>query len=153
MSEAADALAVLLLAALAGNEFAIAAFVHPVLTGLDDSTHRRAVRPLAKITGRAMPFWYAACLVLLVACVLCRRVGSAGWWLSLSAAVLVGGSILFTLVALLPINNRVAQWDPDDPPTGWRDDRSRWDRRHLARVAALVVAASFLAGALVLRRD
>ena len=151
MSEAVDALTVVIMAALAGNEFAIAAFVQPVLTRLDDATHRRAVQPLARITGRAMPFWYAACLALLVACVLLRRVGSVGWWLSLSAAVLVVASILGTLVILLPINNRVARWDPANPPTDWRDDRSRWDQGHQVRVAVLIVAASLLAVAIVLR--
>jgi len=153
MGEVVDVMAVLVLAALAGNEFAIAAFVHPVLTRLDDATHSRAVQPLARITGRAMPGWYAAALVLSAACILFRTAGSASWWLSLSAAVLVGGSILFTFIGPLPINSRVAKWDLNDLPTGWRTDRSRWDRMHQARVAVLVVAASLLAAAVVSGRN
>lgn len=152
MGAAVDAFAVLMLSGLAGNEFAIATFVHPVLSRLDDATHTRAVQPLARITGRAMPFWYAAALLLCVACVVFRSVGSMTWWLAISAAVLVGSSILYTLVGPLPINNRVARWDLGNLPTGWQADRSRWDRLHQVRVSVLLLASALLAVAVAIGR-
>src|SRR5688572_8439478 len=102
MGEAVDVAAVVVAAALAGNELAIAAFVHPVLSRLDDVTHTRAVQPLARVTGRAMPFWYAAAVLLAGAAVWARPTGDAGWWLALAAAGLLAGSIAFTLLGPLP---------------------------------------------------
>ena len=134
MGEAVDAAAVVVVAALAGNELAIAAFVHPVLSrSTTPRTHRRSSRWL-RVTGRAMPFWYAGAVLLAGAAVWVRPVGAAAWWLALAAAGLLAGTVVFTLVGPLPINNRVAGWDLAALPAGWRDDRRRWDRLHGIRV-------------------
>ena len=149
MSEAINVLAVLVAAMLAGNELAIAAFVHPVLSRLDDSSHARAIVPLARVTGRVMPFWYAAAVGLAVAAAWTRPTGGVGWWLALSAAGLLVGSVVYTLVVLLPINNRVAGWNPAAPPQGWEADRRRWDFHHRVRVLVVIAAATLLAAATV----
>ena len=51
---------------MTGNEIAVAVFVHPRLSRLDDAMHVRAVQTLAIALGAAMPFWYAlTCLLSL----------------------------------------------------------------------------------------
>ena len=150
MVETLDVAAVLVAALMAGNEVAIAAFVHPSLCRLDDRTHARAAQALAKRLGRVMPFWYAATLVLAAAVALTRPAGSTGRWLAGVAAALFAASIVFTVLGPVPINNRIAAWDLSALPEGWLSDRRRWDRLHAIRVAGLLVAVVFLAYATVL---
>jgi uncharacterized membrane protein len=86
-----------------------------------------------------MPFWYACNLLLLIAeWVPLRR--TAGVPL-LAAAV---GSwvvvILFTLVFLVPINNRLAREEAHASAEQAHREHKRWDSLHRARVIALIVA-------------
>ncbi len=139
--------AVLLSGMLAGNEFAIAAFVHPALARLDDATHAKAVRAIATVTGRAMPFFYAAATISGLGMVITLPAAGCRWWLSAIACGLLVASIAFTLIGPLPINNRIVAWDLNALPAEWKSDRMRWDRLHRIRVVMLVAAALLLAGA------
>jgi len=152
VQEIIDILSVVTTSALVGNEFAIAAFIHPILSRLDDVTHTKAVKPLAQVTGRAMPFWYIAALGLTGATAFYRQVGSLTWTLSVLAAGLLIASIIFTLVGPLPINKRVAGWDLGALPPGWREDRQRWDWLHRLRVGIVLAAALSGATAVALGR-
>ncbi len=145
-----DVLAILFAALMTGNELAIAAFVHPGLCRLDDQTHARAAQELAKRLGRAMPFWYAATLILAVVVAVTRPLGSTSQWLAGAASVLFAESILTTILGLVPINNRVASWNLSALPEGWRSDRKRWDRMHTVRVVRLALAVSLMVSAIVL---
>ena len=58
---------------------------------------------------------------------------------------LFGLSIIFTLVGLVPINNRIACLDPSNPPANWLELRKRWDRLHLVRIIILLIALLLLA--------
>jgi hypothetical protein len=44
----------------------------------------------------------------------------------------------------VPINNRVARWQPDSLPPNWRELRRRWNTLHAVRVVFLVVALILL---------
>ena len=146
-----DLLSVVVAALMAGNELAIAAFVHPGLSQLDDQTHSRAAQVLARRLGRVMPFWYAATLVLAVLVTVTRPVGSTCQWLAGASSVLFAECILSTIFGLVPINNRVAAWDLSALPDGWLSDRRRWDRMHVVRVVKLVVAVALLISSIALR--
>lgn len=138
-------LALLVAGALVGNELAVA-LVHAQLVRLDDRTHARAVRPLAALFGRVMPPWYALTLVLTLAVLAAARPrGTPAWWMTAGAAALFAGSIAVTLVALAPINARVAAWDVEHLPSDWKAERRRWDERHRVRVAVLALAFTLLA--------
>ena len=123
------------LATMAGNEFCVAAFVEPVLRRLPEQQQRPAVPSVAKVLGRAMPFWYAASLLLT----------GGDWWLSRTGAAAVAVSlqvvVLGTLTLLVPINNRLAA---GALPDGWLADARRWDAMHRVRVALLLIAAAAL---------
>lgn len=131
------------LAGLIGSELCVALFVHPTLYQVADETHLRVAQPLARLLGLIMPFWYCAALVLGIAeSILCRGPGCA--WVYVSTA-LVALSIVFSVTALVPINNQIARLNPAAPPENWLALRRRWDRLHKIRIAILVLALVFLA--------
>jgi uncharacterized membrane protein len=126
---------------MAGNEFAVAAFVHPQLHKLGHSTHAQAAAPLAGVLGKAMPFWYGIALLLIVGAAFEHRpLSSSPGLFLLLAAILWAVTIVFTIAMLVPINNRIAKMNPDHPYDCWLQDRSRWDQLHQLRVALLIMA-------------
>jgi hypothetical protein len=130
---------------MVGNEFAIAAFVHPQLRRLDNKTHANAASRLAATLGKVMPLWYALSLTLILGAAFEHRPISNGSGLFVSlAAVLWGATIVFTITTLVPINNRIAKLNTDNPYAGWLQDRSRWDWLHQVRVVVLLIALLLL---------
>jgi uncharacterized membrane protein len=126
---------------MAGNEFAVAAFVHPQLYRLNEKAHAHAASLLAASLGKAMPLWYGLALVLILGAAFEHRPISHGPGLLIAlAAALWAATIVFTIAALVPINNRIARMNPDQPHERWLRDRARWDRLHRIRVALLVIA-------------
>jgi len=126
---------------MAGNEFAVAAFVHPQLHKLGHSTHAQAAAPLAGVLGKAMPFWYGIALLLIVGAAFEHRpLSSSPGLFLLLAAILWAATIVFTIAMLVPINNRIAKMNPDHPYDCWLQDRSRWDQLHQVRVTLLIMA-------------
>jgi hypothetical protein len=126
---------------MAGNEFAVAAFVHPQLHKLGQTTHAQTAAPLARVLGKAMPLWYGVALVLILGAAFEHRPLSSGAGLFiLLAALLWAATILFTITMLVPINNRIAKMNPEHPYDCWLQDRSRWDQLHQVRVALLIMA-------------
>ncbi len=149
MHRTLDLIAILVTLLLTGSELAVGVFVHPALTKLHDAAHAAAAKPLAQLMGQVMPFWYAAALLLVVGSLFARPVGTWTWWACLSSAALLAVTIPFSLICLVPINNRVAAWDLDALPGGWKDDRRKWDRYHCIRIVMLVLASvAILAAAL-----
>jgi uncharacterized membrane protein len=143
--QAIDLIAVLSTVLLTGSELATGAFVHPVLSRLQDAAHAEAAKPLARLLGKVMPFWYAAALLLVVGSLLARAVGTWSWWACLSSAALLAVTVPFSLICLVPINNRVAAWDLDALPDDWKSDRRKWDQYHSIRVVTLVLASAAIA--------
>jgi hypothetical protein len=132
-------------ATLVGNEFAVAAFVHPQLRKLADDTHARIAAPLAAVLGRLMPFWYGLALVLALGAAFEHRPLSHGPGLLIaSAAALWAATIVYTIATLVPINNRIARLNRERPYDGWLADRTRWDRHHRARVILLLLSVLLL---------
>jgi Anthrone oxygenase len=126
---------------LAGNEFAVAAFVHPQLHKLSQNTHAQTAAPLAIVLGKAMPVWYAVALVLILGAAFEHRPVSSGPGLFIgSAAILWAITIVFSITMLVPINNRIAKMNPEHPYDCWLQDRSRWDQLHQVRVILLIMA-------------
>jgi uncharacterized membrane protein len=126
---------------MAGNEFAVAAFVHPQLHRLDNSAHAQTAASLAGALGRAMPLWYGVALVLMLGAAFEHRPVSSGPGLFL---ILASGiwtvTIVFTITTLVPINNRIAKMNPAQPYDCWLQDRTRWDQLHQMRVVLLIMA-------------
>ncbi len=135
---------------MVGNEFAVAAFVHPQLRNLGDKAHAQTAALLAGVLGKAMPLWYALALVLILGAAFEHRPVSSGPGLLIaSAGVLWIATILFTVTMLVPINNRIARMNPEQPHAGWLRDRARWDQLHRIRVALLIIALVLLLAGLL----
>lgn len=122
-----------------GTELTVAAFVNPVIYALDTPTQARTIRLFAARLGAAMPFWYIAGLLLLVAeAVLLRHTPAA--FLLVAACAIWALVIVFTLIFLVPINNRMARMEISAFEGYAQREHHKWDLRHRLRVAALVVA-------------
>ncbi len=128
---------------MAGNELCVS-LVNARLRRLDERTHFDATQALAALLGTVMPFWYAAAFLLtgLVAFRLHAAGTAAG--LAAGATLLFLASIVYTVAALVPINNRIAAGEWDTRPDDWKQARQRWDTRHAARVALLTLALACL---------
>jgi len=124
---------------LIGTEFAVSAFVNPILWKLDESAQSRAVSLFARKLGAVMPFWYGASFLLLVAEAAIRwRTGGAA--LICAAAGLWAAAIILSLAVLVPINNRLARLDGLSFAATARREHRRWDTIHRIRVMELSAA-------------
>ena len=128
---------------LIGTEFAVAVFINPILRKLDAREELRAIRLFAAKLGRAMPFWYAGSLLLLVAEIVIRY-KQAGESLLIAASVIWVAVIVLTLIFLVPINNRLARADLNVPPEPALAEHGKWDSLHRWRVASLTVGDGVL---------
>ncbi len=146
-----DLLAIFITGLMVGSEFAVAAFVHPALNGLETYPHLVAAKRLAASLGRLMPPWYALGLLAVLTEIWLHRTSRPSMTLLVGSAVLWAATIIFTVIALVPRNNRIAALDPQQPYSGWTEDRRQWDRLHRLRVAALAVSFAMLVAALLRR--
>jgi hypothetical protein len=130
---------------MVGNELAVAAFIHPQLQRLASKAHAQAAAPIAVVLGRVMPLWYGLALALILGAAYEHSPISNGpGLLIVSATALWAATIIFTITALVPINNRIAKMNTEYPYDGWLQDRVRWDRLHQIRVALLTTALLLL---------
>ena len=122
-----------------GTEFAVSAFINPILDQLDDRPRLTAIRLFAAKLGFVMPFWYGLNLLLLVAeAVLLRH--QPGFLLLDTAIAIWSVVIVLTLLFLVPIANRMARLTPDASAAGALAEQQKWDSMHRVRVAALIAA-------------
>ncbi len=145
MTIAYDIATATIAAMMTGSEFAIAAFVHPQLRRLHDAAHAHTAVPLARSLGKVMPLWYAVALALILGAAFEHRPITNGPGLLIAAAAAIWAAVIvFTVTALVPINNRIAKMNPNQPHSGWLQDRARWDRFHRIRVMLLIAALILL---------
>ncbi len=129
-----------------GTEFAVSAFVNPILRQLSGSAEAQATRLFARRLGKVMPFWYGLSLVLLIVETFVRR-QHAGVSLLSAASAIWAGVIALTVLLLVPINNRIATMNSDAFTESVRREQAKWELLHRWRIFALGVAmTSFLVG-------
>jgi uncharacterized membrane protein len=133
-----DVLTILCTGLMIGNELAVSLFVNPVIWQLEDRSQAKALSLFAGTLGKVMPFWYAFCLVLMMVETYLRRHQPA-LILLLAAVVIWIAIIIYTVTALVPINNRIARL-AGALPEGWREAHKRWDTYHRWRILSLMVA-------------
>jgi uncharacterized membrane protein len=132
-------LTTLSLGLLIGTEFAVSAFINPILRRLDDRQQLAQIQPFAARLGAAMPFWYVLSFVLLLAeTVLLRHTPQVS--LLIAASAIWAFVIVFTLRFLVPINNRMIHPAPNTTPEQSLREHDRWDILHRIRVLALTAA-------------
>jgi uncharacterized membrane protein len=132
-------------ALLTGNEFAIAAFIHPSLSRKNHQQNLAAIQHFGHLYGGIMPIWMGLTTGL-------HGVVSIWAWFYASqtfpwflAATLTWAIVIpFSLVFPVPLNNQVKGWDLNHLPTDWEAIRQRWDFYNWIRVIFLVFALVLL---------
>lgn len=127
---------------MTGAEFAVWAFINPILWRLEEPARMQAVRYFAQRLGKVMPFWYVLNLILLITEAVLLR-GQAGARLIGAAAAIWAAVIVLTLMFMVPINNRLARGAQSDLDRAHRE-HERWHAMHRARVVALEAAMVLL---------
>ena len=141
-----DVLTTMLVGSMIGTEFAVSAFINPIILKLDIRAEATASSLFAAKLGNAMPFWYAINLALLIAETVVRR-HEAGNALLISSCAIWITVVLLTLLFLVPISNRIARMNADSYSETLRRERTKWDNLHRLRVLALGASmACFLIG-------
>ncbi|MEQ1763947.1 MAG: DUF1772 domain-containing protein [Pyrinomonadaceae bacterium] len=129
-----------------GNEFSVGAFINPSFSRLPDVPQAFAARETARLYGRIMPSWMVGNVLLSsLVTFLVADSYSRQWWSYLAATLLFVFVCAFSVLFPVPINNKIADWDPDDLPSDWRELRSRFDRYHWVRIVLLLIAYLSLA--------
>ena len=137
---------ILCIGLLIGAEFAVSAFINPVVWKLDPAAQAMAFRLFGGRLGRAMPVWYIASLLLLVWETIIHRHESHVGLLGVAIA-LWGVAIALSLLSLVPINNRMVRTDADGFTESTRRELRKWESLHRVRVSVLAAAMiSFLVG-------
>jgi uncharacterized membrane protein len=137
--------AVLVLGLMCGSELNIAAFAHPTLNRQPREVHIRLRSALAALFGRVMPVWMVGSTLLNLALVLpFEHLGRPSWRFATVALAFQIFAVLFSLVAPVPINNRITKWTPESIPGDWREQEHRWDLYHWFRTTGLIVAFALL---------
>jgi uncharacterized membrane protein len=134
-----DILTMLCAGLMVGNELAVSLFINPALWQLDEHAQAAAVSLFARSLGKAMPFWYALSLLLMLAELAFHR-HRPGQLPLLVAVLLWIATILYTLAALVPINKRLAALMPGSPTAQGQQQHHRWDTLHRWRVLLLTAA-------------
>jgi uncharacterized membrane protein len=136
-------LALLLNSALiTGNEFAVAAFIHPSLSRQDHRSNLSAIQRFAHLYGGVMPIWMAALHIFVCVMAWLYSPSAFSW---LFAATLIWVMVIpFSLIFPVPLNNQVKEWDLNNLPSDWESIRSRWDFYNWLRVILLISAFVFL---------
>jgi uncharacterized membrane protein len=135
-------------ALMTGNEFALSAFVNPAVWRLESGPQAQGLSLLARSLGRIMPLLYGLCLALLALESFLHRHQAA--LVPLLAATLIWvASIVFSIVKLVPINDRIASLSTAAPAPDWKHDHKKWASLHRIRILLLAVAVFALTWALV----
>ena len=137
--------AMLLLGLMCGSELNVAAFAHPTLTRQPLEAHIEVRSSFAALFGRVMPFWMSASALLNLLLLLpFANLNALAWRFAAIALTIQILAVVFSLVAPVPINNRIARWTPRTLPNDWKAQENRWDLYHWLRTGGLVAAFAML---------
>jgi len=143
-----DTITVILAGSMVGNELAVTAFFNPAAWRLESTPQAQALSILGGSLGRVMPVWYGVCLALVALESYLHR-HQAVLVPLLTATLIWAGVIIFSISALVPINNRIASLNTAAPTPGWKQDHKKWDSLHRVRILLLALALLALTYALV----
>lgn len=139
-------LALLTLGLMCGSELNVAVFVHPTLNRQRLDVHIPVRSSFGALLGRVMPFWMGGSTLLNLLLLLpFEHLSAPAWRFALVAFALQCFAVLFSLVAAVPINNRIVKWTVESLPENWKAMEQRWDLYHSIRTGALIVGFVFLA--------
>lgn len=128
-------------ALLTGNEFAVAAFIHPSLSSQDHRSNLSAIQRFAHLYGGVMPIWMAVTTALhIFVCVMAWLYSPSAFPSLFTAALIWVVIIPFSIIFPVPLNNQVKEWDLKNLPSDWENTRNKWDFYNWIRVMLLISA-------------
>ena len=134
-------------------EFGSYAFVHPVIRELPTEQHVQAERGLLKTFGRIMPVFMTLCVILAVAYAIQmndqQSLARTVRWAAAAAFTL---ALISTIIFNVPINLATGRWDPKNPPSDWKQVRTRWEFFQGVRSWLLLIGFVLLSLALTLKQ-
>ena len=138
-------LAVVVLGLMCGSELNVAAFAHPTFNRQPLQAHILMRSSFAALFGKVMPFWMAGSTLLNLLLLLpFEYLNKSAWHLAAIAFAIQVFAVVFSLVAPVPINNRISKWTPASLPNDWKAQERRWDLYHWFRTCGLIVAFAIL---------
>ncbi|HEU5158657.1 MAG TPA: DUF1772 domain-containing protein [Streptosporangiaceae bacterium] len=148
MLNALEIVTTVVVGVMVGVEFSVAFVMNPIFNSLPGDSGQLAHAHGGRMLGAVMPVWYITSLVLVAAWAI------AGWHhhaigLTVTAGALLILSVIMSILLLVPINNRVKTWTPDNRPADWKQQMNRWNRFHYVRVAVIIAAFALLVAALI----
>jgi uncharacterized membrane protein len=145
-----QAIGLILAGVLAGEEFIVRYGIQPALGRLDQRAHVAARVELVRTLRIVVPSLMLPTAVVAIAVVVTGGgQNGVGWrWAGLAALV---AFMLFSFLGTVPINMKVVDWQPDQPPSDWRAVVRRWQRLDTLRSTAAVVAFACFVVALAAR--
>ena len=134
-------------------EFGSYAFVHPVIRVLPAEQHVQVEQGLLKTFGRFMPVFMTLCVVVAVAYAI-QMNGQQGLargvrW---AAAVAFTLALISTIIFNVPVNLATGRFDPKNPPSDWKQVRTRWEFFQGVRSWLLLLGFVLLSLALTLKQ-
>ena len=134
-------------------EFGSYAFVHPVIRMLPTEPHVQVEQGLLKTFGRIMPVLMTLCVVVAIAYAI-QMNGQPGLargvrWAAAAAFTL---ALISTIIFNVPINLATGRWDPKNPPSDWKQIRTRWEFFQGVRSWLLLIGFVLLSLALTLKQ-
>lgn len=141
---------VFLVGLVAGEEFIVRYGLHPAMSALPDLAHLQARVALVKRMKYVVPLImvpaFVASVVLLVA-----AGGAPGFAWRVGGLAAFTAYLLFSLFGTVPINMKVNDWDPVQPPADWQAIVARWTRIDTLRSGAAILAFALFATALAVQ--
>ena len=134
-------LEIVVLGLMCGSELNVGVFAHPLFRRQPNAVHVPVRAGFAAVFGRVMPFWMSGSTLLnLLLLFPIVHLSEAAWRLAAVAFAIQVGCVVFSLLAPVPINKRIAHWTPETLPADWKVQEARWDSYHAIRTFALIVA-------------
>lgn len=145
-------LALLITGFTACAEFGSFAFVHPVIRRLPPTHHVEVEKGLVGTFGRVMPVLMTLCAVIGIAYAINRfQSGSPDFPVAAAAAVSFVASLIVTVIANVPRNLSVSQWNPEKLPDNWKKARNIWEMAQGVRASLLLIGFILLLAAVSTR--
>lgn len=121
----------------AGAALYINVVEHPARMALET---RSAARQWAPSYKRATLMQAPLALVSLLSGVMAWLLGASLWWLA--AALLIGSVVPYTLIVVMPVNQKILEPDRDLSSAETRELLQKWARLHGVRTALSLVASA-----------
>ncbi|MDU0304308.1 MULTISPECIES: DUF1772 domain-containing protein [unclassified Streptomyces] len=139
-----EVVTVVVVGLMVGVEFSVAFVMNRILDALPEDSAQLAHSHGGRMLGAVMPFWYIGSVVL-VALWAGAAWNDRGTGLVVTAGALLIVSVLMSVLLLVPINDRVKTWTPENRPADWKQQQNRWARYHYGRLTVIAGAFALLA--------